>query len=165
MKVPVDSDAKLAADPRIPLSWYVEPQILELEQSELFAMSPEYLGAAPMVPESGCYSTIAVRDHAEMLVRTESRIHLVSNICRHRNLLMLRGRGRGKQLVCPMHMWRYDLDGKLVTAPRYPEKPCVQLPTEELQKWNGILFSSRRSIADLDMLLSLIHISEPTRPY
>ena len=35
---------------------------------------------------------------------------LVSNVCRHRQAVMLRGRGNtGSNIVCPLHRWTYDL--------------------------------------------------------
>jgi phenylpropionate dioxygenase-like ring-hydroxylating dioxygenase large terminal subunit len=83
-----------------------------------------------------------------MIVRDGEQVRLLSNVCLHRSSLMKRGRGRRNLIVCPVHGWSYDLCGKLVSAPRYPETPCMQLPQAALQEWNGILFAGQCNVAD-----------------
>ena len=40
-------------------------------------------------------------------------VELISNVCRHRQAVMLRGRGNtGSNIVCPLHRWTYDLQGR-----------------------------------------------------
>ena len=49
-----------------------------------------------------------------MLVRPPNRaLQLLSNVCRHRQALMKRGRGStGGNIVCPLHRWTYDMQGQ-----------------------------------------------------
>ena len=45
-----------------------------------------------------------------MLVRNQAnQIELLSNVCRHRQAIMLNGRGHTQNIVCPLHRWTYDL--------------------------------------------------------
>jgi phenylpropionate dioxygenase-like ring-hydroxylating dioxygenase large terminal subunit len=132
----------------LPLAWYFEPEILDIEKRTIFAAGPEYVGCVPMVPERGCYHTVPQRDHGEMIVHDGERVRLLSNVCLHRSSTMKRGRGRRSLIVCPVHGWSYDLRGKLVSASRYPETPCMQLPQGALQDWNGILFAGDCNVAD-----------------
>jgi phenylpropionate dioxygenase-like ring-hydroxylating dioxygenase large terminal subunit len=35
-------------------------------------------------------------------------VNLLSNVCRHRQSLLLEGRGNAQNIVCPVHRWTYD---------------------------------------------------------
>lgn len=133
--------------PQLPVSWYVDPAIYALEQKVLFPNAPAYIGHELMVPNAGDYHSLEWMNHAKALVRNPRGIELVSNICRHRQALMLKGKGNAKNIVCPLHRWTYDLQGDLMGAPHFSEKPCLNLTTTPLQNWNGLLFDSQRDIA------------------
>src|SRR6266704_282620 len=97
---------------QLPVSWYFDPQVLELEQKLLFANSPGYVGHELMVPNPGDYHTLAWMDHGKVLVRNANGIELLSNVCRHRQAILLEGRGNAQNIVCPLHRWTYDMEGK-----------------------------------------------------
>src|SRR6266853_240796 len=78
---------------QLPVSWYFDPQVFELEQKLLFANSPGYVGHELMVPNPGDYHTLAWMDHGKVLVRNANGIELLSNVCRHRQAILLEGRG------------------------------------------------------------------------
>ena len=127
-----------------PVSWYSDPRIHELEQEWLFRPGPRYLGHAGMVPQAGDYQTLAWLDHARMLVRNEDGIELMSNICRHRQAIMLEGRGNARHIACPVHRWAYDRKGRLLGAPRFPDNPCLHLDKHAVKNWRGLLFDGPR---------------------
>src|SRR3954468_18684859 len=77
----------------IPMSWYFDPAIFELEKKHLFEAGANYVGHELMVPNVGDYHTLAWTNDAKVLVRSESGIELLTNVCRHRQSIMLRGRG------------------------------------------------------------------------
>jgi phenylpropionate dioxygenase-like ring-hydroxylating dioxygenase large terminal subunit len=97
-----------------------------------------------MVPNAGDYHTLAWMDHGRMLVRNESGVELLSNVCRHRQAIMLEGRGNAQNIVCPVHRWTYDLKGELLGAPHFPRTPCLKLASTALKGWNGMLFAGPR---------------------
>ena len=74
-------------------------------------------------------------------------VELLSNICRHRQAIMLNGRGNTPNIVCPIHRWTYDLQGKLLGAPHFADSPCRNLGRTPLQNWNGLLFDGPRDVA------------------
>src|SRR6266571_3771922 len=92
-------------NPAFPLSWFFDPAIFAVERAAIFANAPEYAGCAGMVPEHGWFATLASSDHMEMLVRCREDIRLISNICCHREMPMMKGRGQVRALTCPMHRW------------------------------------------------------------
>jgi phenylpropionate dioxygenase-like ring-hydroxylating dioxygenase large terminal subunit len=133
--------------PQLPVSWYFDQRIFELEQRELFANGPGYVGHALMVPEIGDYYTLPAVDHSRMLVRNAGGVELLTNVCRHRQAIMLQGKGNAQNIVCPLHRWTYDLQGKLLGAPHFPDNPCVALGKTPLQNWKGLLFAGKRDVA------------------
>jgi phenylpropionate dioxygenase-like ring-hydroxylating dioxygenase large terminal subunit len=126
---------------QLPVAWYFDPEIFAREQAQLFRAGPNYVGHELMVPNAGDYHTLAWLDHAKVLVRNASGVELLSNVCRHRQSIMLEGRGHLENIVCPLHRWTYDLQGTLLGAPHFPESPCVKLACTPLKRWNGLLFA------------------------
>jgi phenylpropionate dioxygenase-like ring-hydroxylating dioxygenase large terminal subunit len=137
----------------LPPSWYLDPEVLERERRELFAVSPRFVGRMQMVPRDGDYVALEGANAGLLLVRHQGRARLVSNVCRHRQALMLQGRGNAKRIVCPVHNWAYGLDGCQVAAPHFEKNPCLDLPTPDLAEWRGLLFAGEGApAADLAAL-------------
>jgi phenylpropionate dioxygenase-like ring-hydroxylating dioxygenase large terminal subunit len=145
-----DASDAASATPQLPVRAYFDPEIFAAEMRLLFAPGPAYVGHELMVPNAGDYFTLAGRNDSHALVRNADGpddIALLSNVCRHRQAVMLKGRGNAQKIVCPLHRWTYDLKGALVGAPHFPETPCLHLKQTPLQSWNGMLFSGPRNIA------------------
>ena len=141
------SSVKRSSAPQLPVSWYVDPDIYALEQKALFAKAPQYIGHQCMVPNAGDYHTLAWMQEARVLVNDGQQISLLSNICRHRQAVMLNGRGQTRNIVCPLHRWTYNLQGDLIGAPHFEQNPCLNLDNTQLKAWNGLLFDTKRDIA------------------
>jgi phenylpropionate dioxygenase-like ring-hydroxylating dioxygenase large terminal subunit len=135
------------ATSQLPAAWYCDPRVFEAERRHLLARGPGYVGHALMAPEAGDYHVLAARDNAQALVHGPHGIELLSNICRHRQAIMLTGKGNTKNIVCPIHRWTYDLSGKLLGAPHFANQPCEQLGRTPLTNWKGLLFDGPRDIA------------------
>src|SRR5207244_3827205 len=123
--------ALASTSPHLPLSWYFDPKVAELEQKLLFARGPGYVGHEQMVPEPGSYRVLDWRSSgAWSLVNNDGRIDLVSNVCRHRQSIMLKGSGKldGGTITCPLHRWSYSSEGKHLGAPEFTNFPCLDLP-------------------------------------
>ena len=136
----------VTAPTQLPVGWYLDPHILELEKRLLFDQGPGYVGHEIMLPNVGDYHTLTWMDNAKALVRSENGVELLSNVCRHRQSLLLNGRGNARNIVCPVHRWTYGLDGKLLGAPHFPDNPCLNLAKTPLQNWNGLLFAGKRDV-------------------
>lgn len=126
---------------QLPVSVYFDEALLRREMELIFHGRPRYLGHELAVPEVGDYLALAQEGEGRALVRTPQGIELLSNVCRHRQAVMLRGRGNTRSnIVCPLHRWTYDLKGQLVGAPHFDHDPCLNLKRYPLQNWNGLLF-------------------------
>jgi phenylpropionate dioxygenase-like ring-hydroxylating dioxygenase large terminal subunit len=144
------ADRLRQATSQLPVSWYCDPATFEAEKRLLFEPGPGYVGHELMVPNVGDYCALAWRDNAQALVRSARGVELLSNICRHRQAVMLKGRGNTQNIVCPLHRWTYDLEGALLGAPYFDEQPCTRLASTPLKRWHGLLFDGPRDLdADL----------------
>ena len=127
----------------LPVGSYFDPALFEREKERLFAASPRYLGHELAVPERGDFYALPQEGAGRALIRTANGVELLSNVCRHRQAVMLRGRGNtGQNIVCPLHRWTYDLKGELIGAPHFADEPCLALPRYPVQTWNGMVFES-----------------------
>jgi choline monooxygenase len=141
---------------QLPVAWYFDQTIYALEKRLLFDAGPNYAGHELLTPDPGDYHSLSWTGDAKALVRQAndgSGVSLLGNVCRHRQAIMLQGRGNTKNIVCPLHRWTYALDGTLLGAPQFPENPCLDLAQTPLTNWNGLLFAGQRDIArDLEPL-------------
>ncbi len=162
MRHPVKADT---ASTQLPVSSYFDEALYQREMTTLFQRGPRYVGHALSVPNVGDYATLPQEGEGRALVRTPGGIELISNVCRHRQALMLRGRGSvnhtgagtaGGNIVCPLHRWTYSGSGPspvgtLIGAPHFDSDPCLNLNNYKLREWNGLLFedNGRDIAADL----------------
>ncbi|MFM7294459.1 MAG: aromatic ring-hydroxylating oxygenase subunit alpha [Burkholderiales bacterium] len=142
--------APFAATTQLPLGWYFDQAIHQRELDTVFKHGPVYVGHELMVPNRNDYRALETRDGAWALVNNGQSIELVSNVCRHRQAVMLKGAGQlqGGNIVCPLHRWTYDNKGDFLGAPHFAEQPCLHLPRRSLSSWNGLLFEGPHPIVD-----------------
>jgi phenylpropionate dioxygenase-like ring-hydroxylating dioxygenase large terminal subunit len=130
----------------LPISWYFDPEVLEIERRALFAAGPTYAGHQCLVPRDGDYAVRGGQQAGRVLVRHLGEVHLLSNVCRHRQAQLLTDCGHAKHIVCPIHNWAYDLDGCQIAAPHFGENPRIDLPRIDVADWNGLLFTGPRDV-------------------
>jgi phenylpropionate dioxygenase-like ring-hydroxylating dioxygenase large terminal subunit len=128
----------------LPVAWYLDRAWYEREMLLLFDRGPNYAGHELMVPQPGDYISLPWMDDRKVLVRDSRGVNLLSNVCRHRQARLLDGRGRVRNIVCPVHRWTYDLDGRLLGAPDFDQTPQCSLPSTRLSNWRGLLFAGPR---------------------
>ena len=143
---------------QLPVSTYFDEALFQRELNTLFRQGPRYVGHQLSVPHPGDYYALPHEAEGRALVRNaQGGVELVSNVCRHRQAVMLGGRGNlhtqqkgsaGGNIVCPLHRWTYAPDGQLLGAPHFAQDPCLNLNNYKLQEWNGLLFEDNgRDIA------------------
>jgi choline monooxygenase len=145
---------------QLPVSSYFDEALHQLELRNIFQRGPRYVGHQLAVPAAGDYYALPQEGEGRALVRTASGVELISNVCRHRQAVMLKGRGSlhqsakgsaGGNIVCPLHRWTYAPGGQLLGAPHFAHDPCLDLNNYKLREWNGLLFedNGRDIAADL----------------
>ncbi len=146
---------------QLPVSSYFDASLLQREREVLFSNGPRYVGHALSVPEPGDYFALPQEAQGRALVRNaQGQVELISNVCRHRQAVMLKGRGNlqtqskghgAGNIICPLHHWTYSPKGELIGAPHFAHDPCLNLNNYKLREWNGLLFedNGRDIAADL----------------
>jgi choline monooxygenase len=139
---------------QLPVSSYFDKTLYQRELELIWQRGPRYLGHELCVPEPGDYHTLGHEGEGRALLRTPRGIEVISNVCRHRQAVMLRGRGSvqdksssGGNIVCPLHRWTYSAGqhcqaGTLMGAPHFATDPCLNLKNYGVQVWNGLVFEN-----------------------
>ena len=149
-----------ASRSQLPVSSYFDEDLFRLEQAQIFQTTARYIGHELAVPQVGDYYALPRENGGRALIRTDAGVELISNVCRHRQAVMLKGRGSlqetgGTSIVCPLHRWTYSAQapnlGELIGAPHFPQNPCLNLAKSPLVNWNGLLFegNGRDVLAEL----------------
>ena len=143
---------------QLPVSSYFDEALFRREMDVIFQQGPRYVGHQLAVPNQGDYYALPQEGEGRALLRTPRGVELISNVCRHRQAVILKGRGSiqsgpasGGNIVCPLHRWTYSGGngspaGTLLGAPHFPEDPCLNLNNYGLQEWNGLLFEKKNGI-------------------
>ena len=148
------------AHSQLPVTSYFDEALFQRELETIFQQGPRYVGHQLAVPNVGDYYALPHEGEGRALVRSANGVELVSNVCRHRQAVMLKGRGSlnnqapgsaGGNIVCPLHRWTYAPSGELLGAPHFSHDPCLNLNNYKLREWNGMLFedNGRDILADL----------------
>ncbi|MRD49319.1 Rieske 2Fe-2S domain-containing protein [Caenimonas koreensis DSM 17982] len=144
---------------QLPVSSYFDEALFQREKEFIFQRGPRYVGHQLSVPDTGDYYALPQEGQGRALLRTPRGVELISNVCRHRQAVILQGRGSlqgsassGGNIVCPLHRWTYSGGagapaGKLLGAPHFAQDPCLNLNNYPLQEWNGLLFEQQRTDA------------------
>ena len=146
---------------QLPVSSYFDEALFQRELETIFKPGPRYVGHQLAVPERGDYYALPQEKEGRALVRNaKGQIELISNVCRHRQAVMLKGRGNlltegkghaGGNIVCPLHRWTYSTSGELLGAPHFSHDPCLNLNNYQLREWNGLLFEDNGRDIEADL--------------
>ena len=151
---------------QLPVSSYFDEARYKREMATIFQRGPRYIGHQLMVPNPGDYFALPQEDGGRALLRTPTGVELISNVCRHRQAVILKDRGSlqstpssAGHIVCPLHRWTYSGGngspaGMLLGAPHFPQDPCLNLDNYPLQEWNGLLFERGPASPDVQAELA-----------
>lgn len=124
---------------------YTSPEVLRLECERVFARDWLFVGRAEEFEKPGDYRAFWVLDEPMVVARDrEGRLNAFANVCVHRGVEVAYGEGNADSFSCPYHAWRYDLNGRLITAPlmrttdTFDPKRCRMKPVR-LAEWAGIV--------------------------
>jgi phenylpropionate dioxygenase-like ring-hydroxylating dioxygenase large terminal subunit len=130
----------------LPPAAYTSTELHALERERIFGHSWLCVGRDEYVANPGDYYRIDVLDEPMIIVRgADGVVRALNAACRHRNMLVVQGRGNARSFTCPYHSWSYATDGRLLAAPhmeqsRAFDKASCRLPEYRLERWMGFLF-------------------------
>src|SRR5579859_2095749 len=140
---PIDD---LARAETMPARWYSDPQILGLEKQRIFWKTWQPVGRADMVARVGDFFACEVVGEPLVITRgQDNRLRAFYNVCRHRAMLVAKGKGNRRSLQCMYHGWTYGLDGRLLNAPEFEgvenwQKEAICLPEVQVAEWGPFIF-------------------------
>lgn len=138
-----------ATAPALPKECYTAPEFFEFERKAVFARCWVCVGREEQVATVGDHIAVTVAGEPLLVVRNqEGVVHAMSAVCQHRGQVLTTESGKGGHAFrCPLHFWRYDLNGKLLGAPYMgpPEvlaclRKTTKLPSVSLELWHGFIF-------------------------
>lgn len=158
----VEADIREAAT--LPSAFYKSAQWFERCKEQVFARSWQFLGdldalkapgsTQPLTLLEGCLDEplLATRDFSDQL-------HLLSNVCTHRGMLVCEAGGVERFLRCRYHGRRFALDGTFQAMPEFAEargfpRPQDSLPRVPFGLWqDSFLMASLNPAAPLEEVL------------
>ncbi|XDZ66392.1 aromatic ring-hydroxylating dioxygenase subunit alpha [Alphaproteobacteria bacterium LSUCC0684] len=126
--------------------YYADPDFFALEKQTVFRTGWVAAGHQSEITKPGEYFTLVIGDEPVVVLRDkDGKLRAFSNVCRHRGMQLVEGKGRAPVLTCPYHAWSYALDGSLNKAPYMDQVPDFDaagcsLPEFRLDQWLGFIF-------------------------
>lgn len=138
----------------LPASAYTDPSFHEFENREIFGKEWISLCHISQLPKAGDFVRVDLCGEPMLVVRgKDMEVRVLSRTCRHRGMdLMPSGfghpdEGNKRVILCPYHLWSYDLGGKLVGAPEMQQaegfdrsEVCLHEFRSEI--WEGFVFAT-----------------------
>lgn len=125
---------------------YTDEAILTAERRSVFARGWTALCREDEVPVAGSFLATHLHEEPVVVVRDRGgKVRVLSNVCRHRGMLLAEGSGVSRRLSCPYHAWAYDLDGRLIGAPlmrEWVDFDACALTQFQTWCWGGFVFAN-----------------------
>jgi phenylpropionate dioxygenase-like ring-hydroxylating dioxygenase large terminal subunit len=135
----------LAKARQLPGTLYTSKEVESLEKERIFLRTWLCVGREEEVANPGDYMAGEVMDEPFVVARDkDGTLAAFVNMCLHRGVPVVEGRGNAKDFSCPYHAWLYDLKGRLMVAPhmRSSEADLKNRRMRELKLalWRGWIF-------------------------
>jgi phenylpropionate dioxygenase-like ring-hydroxylating dioxygenase large terminal subunit len=138
-----------ATAPMLPRSCYTSPEFFAFEREAVFARSWLCAGRSDQIPNPGDYLAVSAANEPLLVVRGDDGVlRAMGAVCQHRGQVLTCDSGSTSRVFrCPLHFWTYDLEGRLIGAPRMGDRAAlerlrqaVRLPEVRLELWHGFIF-------------------------
>lgn len=135
-----------------PAGIYTSPEFLDFETKAIFRKEWISLAHVSQLPNPGDYLRVDLCGEPMLVTRgKDGVVRVLSRVCRHRGMdLMpkagnLPDQGNQRVILCPYHLWSYDLNGRMVGAPEMQhaegfDRSEVCLHEFRSEIWEGFLF-------------------------
>ena len=134
----------------LPCAAYADDGFFEVERERLFGRAWVAVASSAEVTSPGRVLARRIGDTSILITRdNQGVLRGFVNSCRHRGTeLAAEDCTVSSTIRCPYHRWGYALDGTLVAAPRFGEKPRPDFELAELsllpvrvQAWGSLVFA------------------------
>ncbi len=130
-----EATAALAAGRTLPYALYIDPRVLEIERTRIFARQWLYVARTGQLANPGDFVRVNVGEVSLVLTRDSAGdLHALHNVCCHRGSeVVTEATGCRKTLQCGYHAWTYGLDGQLLNAPRARDEASFSVADHRLR--------------------------------
>ena len=132
----------------MPTGVYLSEEFHDLEQKKIFSQEWLCVGREDEIPEVGDFLTFRISTQPIIVIRlADASIHAMANVCRHRMMRLVEGRGNAQRFSCPYHGWTYRINGQLMGAPHMEcsedfEMDKVFLQPVRCEIWQGWIYAT-----------------------
>ena len=139
--------------------FYTDPAFFNHECRAVLHRGWHCVGRSDEFAKNGDYLTLNLLGEPLIIVRDGDNIKALSNVCRHRGMLLAEGKGNSNRFVCRYHGWAYGLDGALLRAPRmkndgFNQKTCKLGGFSCKQKFGFVYVSLSSNPPDIETELA-----------
>lgn len=136
----------------LPAGAYRDPDFTEFERREIFRKEWISLCHISQLAKPGDFVRVDLAGEPLLVIRgKDDAIRVLSRTCRHRGMdVMPSGfghpdEGNRRVILCPYHLWSYELNGRLVGAPEMQhaegfDRSEVCLHSFRSEIWEGFVF-------------------------
>jgi len=128
----------------LPPDAYRLSRVFEVEKETVFYREWICIARAEQLPEPGDFILADVIDQPVIVARqNDGELRAMSAVCPHRGMPVVTENGKAMQFQCPYHLWKFRLDGKLISAPMMEgvdELKDCDLAAIRVCKWEGFIF-------------------------
>ena len=129
----------------MPPEAFTSEALLRLEREQIFSKEWICVGREGELQAPGDYFVTEVNMVPVIMTRDHNNdLQALVNVCRHRMARIAKGAGTTRVFTCPYHSWAYDLDGRLINAPKMEDKQFDQsqcsLQRLRVETWLGFVF-------------------------
>ena len=132
----------------LPALWYHDPEVYARERRAIFRRHWWPIAREAELTTAGAYGAGEIAGWPAFVIRgKDGALRGFHNVCRHRaGPLLRKGAGRCAALTCRYHGWRYDLEGRLKSAPGLTlgadlDPAEFSLHPIRVASWNGLVFA------------------------
>ncbi|NEP50180.1 MAG: Rieske 2Fe-2S domain-containing protein [Moorea sp. SIO3C2] len=125
--------------------FYFSEEIFALEKKRC-QFKDIFLGHSSFVNESQNYYVLPHTKDTKVLIHDGENIQVLPNICKHRYATLLKDKGHCRSIVCPVHSWSYDLNGKMLSSANIEcDHALHSLEKESIDIYDGFVFPKNES--------------------
>lgn len=136
----------------LPAAAYRDPDFADFEKREIYCKEWISLCHVSQLTKPGDFVRVDLADEPLLVIRgKDDAVRVLSRTCRHRGMdVMPSGfghpdEGNRRVILCPYHLWSYELTGKLVGAPEMQhaegfDRSEVCLHAFRSEIWQGFVF-------------------------
>lgn len=136
----------------LPGEAYTDQAYHEFEEEFIFRKEWISLGHVSQLKKPGDFIRVDVAGEPLLVIRgKDDQIRTLSRVCRHRGMDLLpsgfghEDEGHKRVILCPYHLWSYDLSGKLIGSPEMQkaegfDRSEVCLHEFRTAVWEGFIF-------------------------